>query len=95
MAFRLYEEVQNIVEVDTGVPRAFKGVDISELNKTFRGQQQQITQASQMIKMMARMFAENFFAPLVRDIININAKFLKRKPALDCLMRLLTLSLII
>ena len=77
--FRLYEEVQNIVEVDTGVPRAFKGVDISELNKTFRGQQQQITQASQMIKMMARMFAENFFAPLVRDIININAKFLKKK----------------
>ena len=77
--FRLYEEVQNIVEVDTGVPRAFKGVDISELNKTFRGQAQQITQASQMIKMMARMFSENFFAPLVRDIININAKFLKKK----------------
>lgn len=77
--FKLHEEIQNIIEVDTGVPRAFKGVDISELNKTFRGQQQQITQASQMIKMMARMFAETFFAPLVKDVINMNAKFLKKK----------------
>lgn len=80
-AFELYERVERMIEYRSGVPRAYKGVDVGTLQKTFRGQNQQISQASQIIKMMARLIAEMGFVPLIQDIINMNQKFLQKKTA--------------
>lgn len=80
-AFELYERVERMIEYRSGVPRAYKGVDIGTLQKTFRGQNQQISQASQIIKMMARLIAEMGFVPLIQDIVFMNQKFLKKKTA--------------
>ena len=78
-AFELYERVERIIEYRSGIPRSYKGVDVDTLNKTFRGQSQQIFQASQIIKMMSKLIAEMGFAPLIQDLIDCNAKFLKKK----------------
>lgn len=78
-AFELYERVERIIEYRSGIPRSYKGVDVETLNKTFRGQSQQIFQASQIIKMMSKLIAEMGFAPLIQDLIDCNAKFLKKK----------------
>ena len=78
-AFELYERVERIIEYRSGIPRSYKGVDVGTLNKTFRGQSQQIFQASQIIKMMSKLIAEMGFAPLIQDIIDCNVKFLKKK----------------
>lgn len=78
-AFELYERVERIIEYRSGIPRSYKGVDVDTLNKTFRGQSQQIFQASQIIKMMARLIGEMGFVPLIQDIIDMNVKFLNKK----------------
>ena len=78
-AFELYERVERLIEYRSGVPRAYKGVDVGTLNKTFRGQSQQISQASQIIKMMARLIGEMGFVPLIKDIIRLDQKFLQKK----------------
>lgn len=84
-AFELYERVERIIEYRSGIPRAYKGVDVGTLNKTFRGQSQQIYQASQIIKMMARLIGEMGFVPLIKDMIRINQKFLQKKTAIRLL----------
>ena len=84
-AFELYERVERIIEYRSGIPRAYKGVDVGTLNKTFRGQSQQIFQASQIIKMMARLIGEIGFVPLIKDIIRLNQKFLQKKTSVRLL----------
>ena len=84
-AFELYERVERIIEYRSGIPRAYKGVDVGTLNKTFRGQSQQIYQASQIIKMMARLIGEMGFVPLIKDIIRLNQKFLQKKTVIRLL----------
>lgn len=84
-AFDLYERVERMIEYRSGVPRAYKGVDVGKLNKTFRGQNAQIYQASQIIKMMARLMGEMGFVPLIKDIIRLDQKFLKKKTAIRVL----------
>ncbi len=63
----------------TGLPRSFQGVNPKILNKTFRGQAQQVNQASQRVQMLARLIAEMGVAPLVRDVVELNVRFLKKK----------------
>lgn len=77
-AFSLLERVQQEIEYSSGVPRSFKGIDVKELNKTFRGQMQQVKQASQILESMARSFSEIGFVPLVKDCSKNNIKFLSR-----------------
>lgn len=60
-------------------PRSYQGINPNVLNKTFRGQNQQITQAGKRLMMMARLFAEMFFKPLICDVIDMNLKFLTKK----------------
>lgn len=84
-AFSMMEHVAKQVEYRSGVTRAFQSVDVGRLADTFRGQSQQITQASQRVELMARLFAEMSIAPLVRDILTINGLFLKKKTALKVL----------
>jgi len=69
----------------SGVPRTFQGVNPNILNKTWRGQNQQVSQAQQRIAMMARLIAEMGVAPLVRDIVDLNLWFLKKKQAVKFL----------
>jgi len=78
-AFELYERVERLIEYRSGIPRAYKGIDVGTIHKTFRGQSQQISQASQIIKMMARLIGEMGFVPLIKDIIRLDQKFLQKK----------------
>ncbi len=73
-------EMLNVEKDYHGItPRSFQGVNPDVLNKTFRGQNQQIQQASKRLMMMARLFAEMFFKPIVCDVIDLNLRFLSKK----------------
>lgn len=80
-AFSLAERIKKDTEYRSGVPRAWAGIGTS-LNKTFRGQAQQVSQASQRIEMMASLIAEMGVAPLIKDIVDMNIMFLKKKTAI-------------
>jgi len=79
--FQFWEMLSVEKDYHTGVPRSFQGVNPNILNKTWRGQNEQVTQAGQRIAMMARMIAEMGVAPLVRDVVDLNLWFLKKKQA--------------
>ena len=81
-SFELYETISKEKDYHTGVPRSFQGVNTQVLNKTMRGQNQQVQQAQQRIEMMARLFAEMGIAPLVSDIVDMNSRFMKKETAL-------------
>jgi hypothetical protein len=81
-AFEVFELMNKEDDYATGVPRSFQGVNPNIINKTMRGQNQQIQQAQQRIEMMARLFAEMGIAPLVKDIVDMNSRFLKKETAL-------------
>ena len=79
--FSFWELINIEKDYHSGIPRSFQGVNPDELNKTWRGQSQQINQASQRIAMMSRIIAEMGIAPLVNDIVDLNIKFLKKETA--------------
>jgi len=83
--FQFWEMLNVEKDYHSGVPRSFQGVNPNVLNKTWRGQNEQVSQASQRIAMMARLIAEMGLAPLVRDIVDINIWFLKKKQAVKFL----------
>lgn len=77
--FAFWERILVEKDYHTGVPRSFQGVNNDELNKTFRGQAQQIQQASQRVAEAARTIAETAVAPLIEKIIELNIKFLDKE----------------
>lgn len=77
--FSIWEMLNTEKDYHSGVPRSFQGVSSKVLNKTWRGQAQQVSQASQRVAMIARIIAETAVAPLVEDIIMLNLKFLDKK----------------
>lgn len=77
--FSIWEMLNTEKDYHSGVPRSFQGVTPKVLNKTWRGQAQQVSQASQRVAMMARVIAETAIAPLIEDIIMLNLKFLDKK----------------
>lgn len=79
--FQFWEMLNVEKDYHSGVPRSFQGVNPNVLNKTWRGQNQQVSQASQRILMMARLIAEMGVAPLVSDIVDLNVRFLKKSVA--------------
>lgn len=80
--FQVFEYFQQEKDYHSGIPRSFQGVNPNTLNKTYRGQAQQVGLAQQRIEIMARTFAEMLIAPLVEDVINLNIRFLQKKTAL-------------
>jgi|GEM_PF-2140580 len=80
--FEVFETMNKEKDYHTGVPRSFQGVNPNVLNKTYRGQNQQVAQAQQRIEMMARLFAEMGIAPLIRDIVDMNTRFMKDEIAI-------------
>lgn len=80
--FSFYEMLNIEKDYHSGVPRSFQGVNPDELNKTWRGQSQQVSQAAQRIAMMARLIAEMGLRPLVSDLVELNIRFLKKETAI-------------
>lgn len=79
--FPFWELLNTEKDYHSGVPRSFQGVNPDVLNKTWRGQNQQVSQASQRIAMMARLIAEMAIRPLINDVVDLNIRFLKKKTA--------------
>ncbi len=77
--FGFWEMLNTEKDYHTGIPRSFMGVNPNVLNKTWRGQNQQVAQASQRVEMMVRLISEMGVAPLVTDIVDLNIRFLKKK----------------
>jgi hypothetical protein len=80
-AFEVLEMVNKEKDYIGGVPRSFQGVNSQILNRTVRGQNQQIQQATQRVEMMARLFAEMGIAPLIRDVVDMNDRFMTQQVA--------------
>jgi hypothetical protein len=76
--FAFWEMLNVEKDYHSGVPRSFQGVNPNVLNKTWRGQNQQIGQASQRVSMMIRLISEMGVAPLISDIVDLNIRFLKK-----------------
>jgi len=80
--FQFWEMLKVEKDEHSGVPRAYQGVNPNVLNKTWRGQNQQVSQASQRVAMMARLIAEMGVAPLVSSIVDLNIKFLRKSTSI-------------
>jgi hypothetical protein len=83
--FNLLEMINMEKDYHSGVPRAFQGVNKEEFNKTWRGQAQQVQQASMRINLIARIFAETFLVPLVKRLVKYNIQFMEKKTAIRVL----------
>lgn len=77
--FAFWEMLEREKDYHSGVPRSFQGVTSSSLHKTFRGQAQQINQATQRVSMMARIIAEQAIVPLIQAVIDLNIRFLDKE----------------
>ncbi len=71
----------------TPTPRAFTGVNPKVINRTYRGQAQQIGQASKKLLMMIRAYMEDVFGPLFSDVLDCIMKFMKRSTSIRYLNR--------
>lgn len=80
--FAFHEFMLKERDYHSGVTRSFQGVNPDILNKTWRGQREQVYQASQRITLMARIIAEDLVKPLVTEIVNMNLMFLDRDVAI-------------
>lgn len=77
--FTLIENIQGEIESRTGVTRYNQGLDASSLNKTATGISQIMGAANQRIKLIARIFAETVWLPVVRFLIELNQKFIDQE----------------
>lgn len=90
--FSFWETILTEKDYHTGIPRSFQGVNPRQLNKTFRGQSQQIEQAAQRIAEAARNMAETAISPLINEIINLNLKFLDKETSFRYLNEVVTVN---
>ncbi len=60
-------------------PRAYTGIEGARDERTYRGKQLKVNQASKQILMMMRSYMEEVFGPLFQDILDCLAKFMKKK----------------
>jgi len=69
------------VEKDAHIPtpRAYTGIEGAKDERTYRGKQLKVQQASKQILMMMRAYMEEVFGPLFQDILDTLAKFMKKK----------------
>lgn len=70
--YSLWEMMKEEKDYHSGVPRSFQGVNPKILNATWRGQNQQVQQASQRVMMISRLIAELALKPLVEAMVNLN-----------------------
>ena len=77
MAF--WEMLQNEKDSHIPTPRAFSGLEGAKDERTYRGKQLKVNQASKKLLMMLRGYMEDVFGPLFQDTLDCIAKFMKRK----------------
>lgn len=77
--FQFWEMMNIEKDYHSGLPRSFQGVNPNVLNKTWRGQNEQVTQAQQRMAMMARLIAEMGVSPLISDLVDLNIRFMTKK----------------
>lgn len=90
--FAFWEMMNIEKDYHTGVPRSFQGVNTQVLNRTFRGQAQQINQASQRVSLITRLLAEQAIVPLIEAVIDLNIRFLDKKTSFRYLNEYITIS---
>ena len=73
-------------------PRSFQGVNPQVLNKTYRGQAQQVNQAGKRLLMMIRGYMEDVFGLLFTDVIDCILKFMKKSTAVRYLNEDITIT---
>jgi len=60
-------------------PRAYAGVEVPGRDeRTYRGKQLKVTQASKKLLMMIRSYMEDVFGPLFKDVVDCILKFMKK-----------------
>ena len=69
------------VEKDAHIPtpRAYAGLEGAQDERTYRGKQLKVNQASKKVLMMMRVYMEEVFGPLFQDVLDCLAKFMKKK----------------
>lgn len=74
--FNLMESIYSERENRTGVTRYSQGTEATSLNKTFRGLVALQQAADIRVEFIARCFAEMGVAPLVKDLVDLNIRYL-------------------
>lgn len=74
-----WEILANEKDSHIPTPRAFSGLEGADDERTYRGKQLKVNQASKKLLMMMRSYMEEVFAPLFQDTLDCIAKFMKRK----------------
>lgn len=75
-SMELVQYAQNEVEAQSGSTRYNQGLDSNSLNRTATGINAIMGAADKRIKMVARLFAETAWIPIIKFLILLNQKFL-------------------
>jgi hypothetical protein len=73
-----WEMLQIRKDAHIPTPRSYAGLEGSADERTYRGQQLKVNQASKKLLMMMRTYMEEVFAPLFQDTLDCIAKFMKK-----------------
>lgn len=79
LAMRMIEYAQNEIESQSGSTRYNQGLDSSSLNKTATGINAIMGAADKKIRLIARIFAETAWIPIVKFLIKLNQTFLDQE----------------
>ena len=80
--FNFWETMNIEKDYHIPTPRSYSGINPEVLNKTFRGQAQQIGQASKKLLMMIRAYMEDVFGPLFQDVLDCIGIFMQKKTSI-------------
>ena len=72
----LVQYAQNEIEAQSGSTRYNQGLDSNSLNKSATGISLIMGAADKRMKLLARIFAETSFVPIIKHIIKLNQQFL-------------------
>lgn len=75
-AMTLVEYTQNEIESQSGVTKYNQGLDSNSLNKTASGITAIMGAADKRMRLLARIFAETAWVPIIKHIIRLNQEFL-------------------
>lgn len=86
------EQINSDKDIHGITPRAFGGVSKTVVNRSFRGQNQQMQAASSKAQMISRVIAETMLIPLAREAMNCNIRFLSQEQHLRYFHEYMTIS---
>lgn len=77
--FSFWELLNAEKDSHTPTPRSYGGLESGKDERTYRGKQLKVNQASKKLLMMMRGYMEEVFGPLFQDTLDCIAKFMKKK----------------